>query len=60
MTAARLCNLTVDEALGLALDYTEQAESTLGENGLRFAVIGQTYARIAAVRQQQLTEPTTP
>ncbi|MFF6903430.1 hypothetical protein [Streptomyces hydrogenans] len=58
MSAAPLCNLTVDEALGLALDFAERAEAEISEHGLRFAAVGQIYASIAAVRQQQ-TQTTT-
>ena len=51
-----VCPLTVDEALAMALEFAERAEAAPNEQtGARYAAIGQIYADIAAVRQQQTT-----
>ncbi|MFE7547066.1 hypothetical protein [Streptomyces gardneri] len=53
VTSTALCNLTVDEALGMAQEMAERAEAADNETGTRYAAIGQIYADIAAIRQHQ-------
>lgn len=58
MSNTTLCNLTADEALGMAQEFAEKAEERVNHSGPmadRYATLSLAYAQIAAVKQAQQT-----